>query len=134
MAELKATGKTIRAVAVELGLSKSTVGRLFKELETVPTCPTVPRVPAAQMRRKGLLPEEWELSQCLFRRASALAVSGPDCGPRGIREDSRYLFIPEYVWLATGGKTSQGCEILPVRVLFSPSLKQGLSRPCLASG
>ena len=66
MAELKATGKTIRAVAVELGLSKSTVGRLFKELETVPTCPTVPRVPAALMRRKGLLPEEWELSQCLF--------------------------------------------------------------------
>ena len=36
-----------------------------------------------------------------FLRASALAVSGPDCRPRGIREDSRYLFIPEYVWLAT---------------------------------
>ena len=45
VAELKAAGKTIREVAVELGLSKSTVGRLFKELETVPTCPTVPRVP-----------------------------------------------------------------------------------------
>ena len=46
VAELKDAGKTIREVAVELGLSKSTVGRLFKELETVPTCPTVPRVPA----------------------------------------------------------------------------------------
>ncbi len=46
VAELKAAGKTIREVAVELGLSKSTVGRLFKELETVPTCPTVPHVPA----------------------------------------------------------------------------------------
>jgi predicted transcriptional regulator len=62
VAELEAAGKTIREVAVELGLSKSTVGRLFKEIETVPTCPTVPRVPAALMRRKGLLPEEWELS------------------------------------------------------------------------
>ena len=45
VAELKAAGKTIREVAVELGLSKSTVGRLFKELESVPPCPAVPRVP-----------------------------------------------------------------------------------------
>ena len=45
VAALKAAGRTIREVAIELGLSKSMVGRLFKELDTVPTCPTVPRVP-----------------------------------------------------------------------------------------
>ncbi|MBR5174625.1 MAG: hypothetical protein IKW89_01705, partial [Bacteroidales bacterium] len=45
VAALKAAGRTIREVAVELGLSKSMVGRLFKELDTVPTCPSVPRVP-----------------------------------------------------------------------------------------
>ena len=46
VAALKAAGRTVREVALELGLSKSTVGRMFKELETVPTCPTVPCVPA----------------------------------------------------------------------------------------
>ena len=45
VAALKAAGRTIREVAVELGLSKSMVGRLFKELESVPPCPTVPSVP-----------------------------------------------------------------------------------------
>ena len=46
VAALKAAGRTVREVALELGLSKSMVGRMFKELDTVPTCPTVPRVPA----------------------------------------------------------------------------------------
>ena len=113
MAELKATGKTIRAVAVELGLSKSTVGRLFKEIETVPTCPTVPRVPAALMRRKGLLPEEWELSQCLF--GEHLLSLYPDRTVALVESEKTAVicagFIPEYVWLATGGKTSLGNKL-----------------------
>ena len=103
MAELKAAGKTIREVAVELGLSKSTVGRLFKEIETVPTCPTVPRVPAALMRRKGLLPEEWELSQCLF--GEHLLSLYPDRTVALVESEKTAVicagFIPEYVWLAT---------------------------------
>ena len=45
VADLKAAGRSIREIASELGLSKSTVGRIYKELETVPTCPTVPNVP-----------------------------------------------------------------------------------------
>ena len=115
MAELKATGKTIREVAVELGLCKSTVGRLFKELETVPTCPTVPRVPAALMRRKGLLPEEWELSQCLF--GEHLLSLYPDRTVALVESDKTAVICSSR---NTSGspQTSQGCEILPVRVLF----------------
>ena len=45
VADLKAAGRSIREIAAELGLSKSAVGRLFKELESVPPCPTVPSVP-----------------------------------------------------------------------------------------
>ena len=51
VADLKAAGRSIREIASELGLSKSAVGRLFKELETVPPCPTVPSVPAGTAGR-----------------------------------------------------------------------------------
>ena len=51
VADLKAAGRSIREIASELGLSKSAVGRLFKELESVPPCPTVPSVPAGTAGR-----------------------------------------------------------------------------------
>lgn len=44
VAEMKAIGKSIRETAAELGLSKSTVGRIYQELDhpTSSQCPNIP--------------------------------------------------------------------------------------------
>ena len=62
----------------------------------------------ALMKRKGLLPEEWELTQCLF--GEHLLSQYPDRAVALVESEKTAVicagFIPEYVWLATGGKTS----------------------------
>ena len=67
----------------------------------------------ALMKRKGLLPEEWELSQCLF--GEHLLSKYPDRTVALVESEKTAVicagFIPEYVWLATGGKTSLGNKL-----------------------
>ena len=59
------------------------------------------------MKRSGALPEDWELTQCLF--GEHLLVEYPD-KPVALVESEKTAVIcsammPEYVWLATGGKS-----------------------------
>ena len=65
------------------------------------------------MKRKGLLPEEWELTQCLF--GEHLLSQYPDRAVALVESEKTAVicagFIPEYVWLATGGKTSLGNKL-----------------------
>lgn len=67
----------------------------------------------ALMKRKGLLPEEWELTQCLF--GEHLLTKYPDRTVALVESEKTAVicagFIPEYVWLATGGKTSLGNKL-----------------------
>ena len=67
----------------------------------------------ALMKKKGLLPEEWELSQCLF--GEHLLSRYPDRTVALVESEKTAVicagFIPEYVWLATGGKTSLGNKL-----------------------
>ena len=67
----------------------------------------------ALMKRKGLLPEEWALSQCLF--GEHLLSMYPDRTVALVESEKTAVFcagfIPEYVWLATGGKTSLGNKL-----------------------
>lgn len=67
----------------------------------------------ALMKRRGLLPEEWELGQCLF--GEHLLSRYPDRTVALVESEKTAVicagFIPEYVWLATGGKTSLGNKL-----------------------
>ena len=67
----------------------------------------------ALMKRRGLLPEEWELCQCLF--GEHLLSRYPDRTVALVESEKTAVifagFIPEYVWLATGGKTSLGNKL-----------------------
>ena len=67
----------------------------------------------ALMKRRGLLPEEWALSQCLF--GEHLLLRYPDRTVALVESEKTAVicagFIPEYVWLATGGKTSLGNKL-----------------------
>ena len=67
----------------------------------------------ALMKRKGLLPEEWALSQCLF--GEHLLSMYPDRTVALVESEKTAVFcagfIPEYVWLATGGKISLGNKL-----------------------
>ena len=67
----------------------------------------------ALMKRKGLLPEEWELTQCLF--GEHLLTKYPNRTVALVESEKTAVicagFIPEYVWLATGGKTSLGNKL-----------------------
>ena len=67
----------------------------------------------ALMKRKGLLPEEWELTQCLF--GEHLLSRYPDRTVALVESEKTAVicagFIPEYVWVATGGKTSLGNKL-----------------------
>ena len=67
----------------------------------------------ALMKRKGSLPEEWELSQCLF--GEHLLSLYPDRTVALVESEKTAVicagFIPEFVWLATGGKTSLGNKL-----------------------
>ena len=67
----------------------------------------------ALIKRKGLLPEEWELTQCLF--GEHLLSLYPDRTVALVESEKTAVicagFIPEHVWLATGGKTSLGNKL-----------------------
>lgn len=67
----------------------------------------------ALMKRRGLLPEEWVLSQCLF--GEYLLSRYPDRTVALVESEKTAVicagFIPEYVWLATGGKTRLGNKL-----------------------
>ncbi len=59
------------------------------------------------MKRSGALPEDWELTQCLF--GEHLLSRHPD-KPVALVESEKTAVIcsammPEYVWIATGGKS-----------------------------
>ena len=65
------------------------------------------------MKRKGLLPEEWELSQCLF--GEHLLAKYPDRAVALVESEQTAIicagFLSEYIWLATGGKTCLGNKL-----------------------
>ena len=67
----------------------------------------------ALMKRKGLLPEEWELSQCLF--GEHLLPKYPDRAVALVESEQTAIicagFLSEYIWLATGGKTILGDKL-----------------------
>ena len=67
----------------------------------------------ALMKRRGLLPKEWVLSQCLF--GEHLLSRYPDRTVALVESEKTAVicagFIPEYVWLATGGKTCLGNKL-----------------------
>lgn len=61
----------------------------------------------SMMKKAGMLPENWELSQCLF--GEHLLPLYPD-KPVGLVESEKTAVIaaglmPKYLWLATGGKS-----------------------------
>ena len=82
----------------------------------------------AKLKRSGILSETWELSQCLFgehllRRRPADTVCLVESEKSAIIGSG---IMPEYVWLATGGKQNlkaDKCECLKGRdVILFPDL------------
>lgn len=66
------------------------------------------------MKQSGLLPADWELSQCLF--GEHLLPQHPD-KPVALVESEKTAIIcaglmPKYLWLATGGKSSINDRLL----------------------
>ena len=82
----------------------------------------------SELKRQGLLPESWELSQCLFgEHLLRLRPSDTVCLVEG--EKSAVIgtiVMPEYVWLATGGKQNlkpEKCRcLIGRRVIVFPDL------------
>lgn len=79
------------------------------------------------MKRTGDLPEDWELTQCLF--GEHLLNNHPE-QPVAVVESEKTAFIcsafiPEFVWVATGGKSqlNQRMDVLKGRevVVFPDS-------------
>lgn len=68
------------------------------------------------MRRKGELPEDWELTQCLF--GEHLLRMYPDRTVALVESEKSALIgsavYPDYVWLATGGKSQLSIDKLMV--------------------
>lgn len=72
----------------------------------------------AVMKRSGLLPEGWELTQCLFGEHLLADRSLGGC-PVALVESEKTAVIasalmPKYVWMATGGKSQLKAEKLAV--------------------
>ena len=68
------------------------------------------------MKQAGMLPKEWELTQCLF--GEHLLATYPD-RPVALVESEKTAVIcaglmPKYLWLATGGKSQLNPERLAV--------------------
>ncbi len=68
------------------------------------------------MKQAGMLPKEWELTQCLF--GEHLLAAHPD-KPVALVESEKTAVIcaglmPKYLWLATGGKSQLNPERLAV--------------------
>lgn len=82
----------------------------------------------ARLKREGVLPNEWELSQCLF--GEHLLKRRPEDTVCLVESEKSALIgsgvMPGYVWLATGGKQNlkaEKCECLKGRnVILFPDL------------
>ena len=82
----------------------------------------------ARLKREGVLPEEWELSQCLF--GEHLLKGRPGDTVCLVESEKSAVIgsgvMPGYVWLATGGKQNlktEKCECLKGRnVILFPDL------------
>lgn len=82
----------------------------------------------ARLKREGVLPDEWELSQCLF--GEHLLKRRPEDTVCLVESEKSALIgsgvMPGYVWLATGGKQNlkaEKCECLKGRnVILFPDL------------
>lgn len=68
------------------------------------------------MKQKGLLDENWELSQCLF--GEHLLPLRPTADIRLVESEKTAIicsiYAPQYIWLATGGKSQLNPEKLKV--------------------
>lgn len=82
----------------------------------------------ARLKREGVLPDEWELSQCLF--GEHLLKGRPGDTVCLVESEKSAVIgsgvMPGYVWLATGGKQNlktEKCECLKGRnVILFPDL------------
>ncbi len=82
----------------------------------------------ARLKREGVLPDEWELSQCLF--GEHLLKRRPEDTVCLVESEKSAVIgsgvMPGYVWLATGGKQNlkaEKCECLKGRnVILFPDL------------
>ena len=64
----------------------------------------------ARLKKKSLIPESWTISQCLF--GEHLLQQRPDAIVCLVESEKTALigsgFCPDYIWVATGGKTQLG--------------------------
>ena len=82
----------------------------------------------SQLKKSGELPDSWELSQCLF--GEHLLLRRPEATVCLVESEKTAIIcsgvMPEYVWLATGGKQNfkaEKCECLKGRkVILYPDL------------
>lgn len=65
------------------------------------------------LKTKGILPQEWTLTQCLF--GEHLLPKHPDAKVALVESEKTAIIcaalFPKYVWLATGGKTQLGDKL-----------------------
>lgn len=77
----------------------------------------------ARMKRDGRLPSDWELKQCLF--GEHLLSKHPDKTVALVEAEKTAVicaaFMPEYIWLATGGKSqlNDRVRVLTGRKVFA---------------
>ena len=67
----------------------------------------------ARLKKSGVLPESWNVSQCLF--GEHLLPQRPDAIVCLVESEKTALigsgFCPQYIWVATGGKTQLGPKL-----------------------
>ena len=67
----------------------------------------------ARLKKSGVLPENWNVSQCLF--GEHLLPQHPDAIVCLVESEKTALigsgFCPQYIWVATGGKTQLGPKL-----------------------
>lgn len=67
----------------------------------------------ARLKKAGVLPESWTVSQCLF--GEHLLSQRPDAIVCLVESEKTALigsgFCPQYIWVATGGKTQLGPKL-----------------------
>ena len=67
----------------------------------------------ARLKKSGVLPESWTVTQCLF--GEHLLPQRPDAIVCLVESEKTALigsgFCPQYIWLATGGKTQLGPKL-----------------------
>ena len=72
----------------------------------------------AKMKKDGLLPEEWELTQCLFGEHLLNLSMNKDKVVALVESEKSALIgaacFPDFVWLATGGKSQLSPEKMKV--------------------